>query len=226
MAVGVFGTNGIVSAQHLVLAASEGVDFDLPLKVLTEAYGRIGITIELRRFPAERAIRMANEGKVDGEILRLEGAEQKYPNLIRIPVPIKTDEIVVVTKSMEFAVDGWSSLMPYTVGYIRGIKVIEMNLVEGTHAEAVNSGEQAYKKLEAGRTDVVVDALSQAQLQIKTLGMHDLIVLAPPLQTLPFFHYVHVKNQHIVKPLTEALQQMEDEGLIQHPSDVAPSPSP
>jgi len=213
--IAVLVSNGVVSAQHLVIATSQGTSVEIPSKAITEAYKRIGITIEIQRFPVERSLQMANSGEVDGELIRRGRIEQSYPNLLRVPVAIVTGEIVVVTKNRKFEVKGWESLIPYKVGYVRGVKVVEMNLVEGTCAEAVVTGDQAYRKLDAGRTDVVVDIRRQAQFELKRLGLKDLVVLEPPLLTVPFFHYLHVKNQRLTEPLTKSLQKIKDEGLIQ-----------
>lgn len=209
------GTSGAVSAQKLLISISEGVDADFQMKVITEAYWRIGITVEFRWFPSERAIFMANSGVVDGEFLRKTGIKRNYPNLIRIPVALKTDDVVVVTKDKKFKVEGWKSLLPYRVGYVRGLKMVENNLADGTQTEAVGTMEQAYGKLAAGRTDVVIDGREQAYRHFRTLGLNDLVVLEPPLLTIQLFHYLHVKNRHLVQPLTASLQQMEREGLIQ-----------
>jgi polar amino acid transport system substrate-binding protein len=187
----------------------------IPVRVITEAYKRIGITIDIRRFPSERAIRISNNGDADGEMMRQKGVERDYPNLLRVPVAIFTGEMVVVTKDKKFLVKGWKSLIPYKVGYVRGVKAIEKNLVQGTYAEAVTTGEQAYRKLNAGRTDVVIDSRSEARHVLKKLDMPNLFILEPPLVTVPFFHYLHVKNQHLLKPLTKVLQQMKKEGIMQ-----------
>jgi polar amino acid transport system substrate-binding protein len=50
---------------------------------------------------------------------------------------------------------------------------------------------------------------------MKVLGLTGIIVLEPPLRQGKMFHYLHVKNQHLVEPLTAALQEMEKEGVIQ-----------
>ena len=53
-------------------------------EVLVEAYQNIGITIEIEQVPAKRSIMLSNSGQVDGEVVRIKGAEKNYPNLVRV----------------------------------------------------------------------------------------------------------------------------------------------
>src|SRR6516164_7155708 len=56
-------------------------------QILTEAYQRLGITIVLKTFPAERALLISNSGvESDGELLRISGLGKDYPNLVVVPV--------------------------------------------------------------------------------------------------------------------------------------------
>lgn len=182
---------------------------------MTETYGRIGITIYIHRFPGERALHCANEGKVDGELFRKkEGILEAFPNLIKVPVRIHIGDFVVFARDDTFSLDGWGSLRSNSVGYKRGVKAVEMNLAVGTRAEPMASMEQAFKKLSLGRTDVVIDVRPDGLATIKKFGLKEIGVLEPPLLRVESFHYLHVKNKDLVAPLTKALKQMEGEGLI------------
>lgn len=186
-------------------------------RVMAEAYKRLGLTMEIKRFPGERAIQSANAGLVDGELFRKkEGIEHAYPNLIRVPVVISLADFVVFTKGKVFRVEGWKSLLPYKVGYVRGVKAIELNLVPGTKAEVVTNHALAFQKLAAGRSDVVVAVRSTGQETISGLGLKGITILEPPLVTIQSYHYLNVKNQRLLKPLTTVLRQMEHEGIIRN----------
>ncbi|MCP4182899.1 MAG: hypothetical protein GY761_06230, partial [Hyphomicrobiales bacterium] len=66
-------------------------------KVLQEAYLRCGVTVEFKKFPMGRALDFADTGKIDGIDDRIAGIEQQYPNLMMIPVPIASADLVVIT---------------------------------------------------------------------------------------------------------------------------------
>ncbi|MCP4688479.1 MAG: hypothetical protein GY859_10530, partial [Desulfobacterales bacterium] len=57
-------------------------------EVLREAYQRIGIRAETKWLPGARALRMANDGEVDGAQLRVAGIRKKFTNLLMVPVPV------------------------------------------------------------------------------------------------------------------------------------------
>ena len=209
-------TVGIVHAQVMVFSTVEGSIRPIAEEVMIEAYKRMGMTIEVRTLPPERAIQEANNGEVDGDLYRKRDIDKAYPNLIVVPVPIVSiDEMVFTKADKKFSVDGWESLLPYTVGHRLGIKVIEGNLVEGTKSEAVRTLEQLFKKLEDGRNDVVIETRLSGLATINKLGLKDIVMLEPPLMSLPLFHCLHVKNKDLVEPLTAVLQQMEEEGVIE-----------
>jgi len=183
--------------------------------VMTEAYKRIGLTMHIRRLPPLRSLITANGGEVGGELIRKDGISLTYPNLIKVPITIMIIDFAVFTKDKRFNVNGWKSLIPYSVGYRRGIPLIQNNFAKGTKTEAVTTLEQAFKKLDQGRNDVVVDTHLGGLMKLKQLAMKNIVVLGPPLIASPQFHYLHVKNKRLLEPLTVALQKMEKEGLIQ-----------
>lgn len=206
-----------VSAETLTLSTMESrpnITRSIE-RVMTEAYHRIGVDISLVKYQNERAIRTANSGQTDGELFRKkEGIEENYHNLIRVPVCIHVAELVVYTKDKIFPLHGWESLLPYSVDFERGVKAITMNLVAGTRSTELRTIDQAFQKLDAGRTDLVIDIRSNGLRTLQKLGIQGIQVLEPPLFSLESYHYLHVKNRHLLEPLTKALQEMEREGLI------------
>lgn len=209
-------TVGAAQGQHFVIATlMDSVPvMIISEKVLSEAYKRLGMTIAIKAFPGERALQTANAGLVDGELYRKEGIEQTYPNLIRVPVAITEGEIVVFTTGKRFPVQGWQSLLPYKVGYIRGVKVIESSLMPGTKAVPVRNITELFRLQKAGITDVVVETRTSGLKAIKALELKDIFILEPPLLTFKLYHYLHKKNQNLIKPLSTVLEQMEKEGVI------------
>lgn len=57
-------------------------------QLLVESYNQLGISIEWLSVPGERSLKYSNEGRIDGEILRVEQALVDYPNLLKVPLPI------------------------------------------------------------------------------------------------------------------------------------------
>ncbi len=183
-------------------------------QVMAEAYRRVGRKLVLHKLPGERTLLMANEGRMDGELYRKVGIERDYPNLIILPVPLLTYEIVIFTRGTEFMVSGWESLRPFTIGYVRGIKIVAEN-TGGMKTEAVPTMEQAMQKLTMGRTDVVVGNRLSGLAALAALGVDDVRTLAPALASFPVFHYVHKKHAALVPDMIAALQAMKADKTIE-----------
>ncbi|GLQ30223.1 hypothetical protein [Litoribrevibacter albus] len=84
----------------------------LGIDVMTEAYQQLGRTITVIEYPSARALDLANRGIVDGELGRAGLTQEKYGDLVKIPVPLLTLNMVAFTKSLHFEVNGWESLLP------------------------------------------------------------------------------------------------------------------
>lgn len=188
-------------------------------RILIEAYSKIGRDIEFQELPLIRAMEYANDGQVDGTFLRIAGLEQTYPNLVMIPLPIAYEDIVAYTKETEFFVDGWQSLSPYTIGLVRGFTLADIN-TEGMSVERVNTSEQAFLKLDAGRTDVVVE-LKSKQCVLNNLDVTGIRALEPPLDKLVLYHYLHVRHKSIAAELEAVLTRMEREGELKSMQEQA-----
>lgn len=206
----------LAAQEKIVLSIDEDASYFadwISQKVLQEAYSRLGIPVEFQRLPRERAIRSADNGATDGIDARLPGLEQQYPNLIMVSVPITSIEAVVITKDKTFEVKGWESVAPYTIGLVRGTKLVEQR-TQGMKAEAATTLEQALRKLEANRTDIVIhtrDALCEA----KKLGFTDLKVLEPPLEQVKGYHYLNKTHQALQAKLADVFTQMTQEQAME-----------
>jgi polar amino acid transport system substrate-binding protein len=182
--------------------------------IITEAYHRLGMQVAVHKLPGERSLRSANNGEMDGELYRKLGMEADYPNLIIVPVPLLTYEIVIFSHGTSFLVNGWDSLRPYSIGYVKSIKIIEKNTL-GMRVEVANSLRQAFLKMMLGRSDVVVANRASGLAALKELNITGVKVLTPPLASFPVFHYLNRKHAALVPKLTTVLEQMQKDKSIE-----------
>lgn len=183
-------------------------------QVLTEAYKRLGMVLQVQKYPGERSLVSANDGSTDGELYRKVGMERDYPNLIIVPVPLQTYEIVIFTRGTSFIVNGWESLRPFTVGYVRGIKIVEQSTL-GMRTEPVPTMQQAFQKMVMGRTDVVVGNRNSGLAAVKALKLDDVRIMTPSLASFPVYHYLNKKHEALVPRLTAVLAQMQKDKVIE-----------
>jgi polar amino acid transport system substrate-binding protein len=184
-------------------------------QVMTEAYRRLGISLVVNKLPGERSLRSANNGETDGELYRKVGMERDYPNLLIVPVALLNYEIVIFTRGTNFVVNGWDSLRPFTIGYVKSIKIVEKN-TQGMKVEVANTLRQAFLKLMLGRSDVVVANRTSGLAVLKELNLQEIKVLTPPLVSFPVFHYLNSKHAALVPKLTTVLQQMQKDKSIEN----------
>lgn len=220
-------SSAVLSKQNLTFSSAGPLHPKkvIVLRVLEEAYQRLGIDIEIRHYPAERSLRTANAGEeVDGELFRGVNAkiEENYLNLLKIPVALTYGEFVVFTRDTSFDVDGWDSLRPYHIGIEIGVKGIELG-TEGMNVEKVPETDKLFLMLAEGRFDIAVAPRTVGLMHLTRLrnlyGEYEnfryISVLEPPLKKDPLFHYLHAKHADIATRLTKVLEEMRDNGEIQ-----------
>ncbi len=204
----------LYAQKSLVLSKPDDPIADVSEKVLSEAYQRIGIQIQMITLPAERALLTSNSGDVDGEVNRIKGIEKIYLNLMMVPVVINMLEGVVFTKDVSIHVTKWNSLKPYKIGIRRGTKFAERG-TKGMDVDFVTTNMQLLSKLDMGRCDVIVTSRLEGLDQIKQLHLTGIYILEPPLVRLKLYHYLHKKHITLLPDITNVLQKMEEEGRIQ-----------
>lgn len=212
-----------VGAQAAVIRASTLLEPDpattVAERVMREAYRRLGLGLEVLSLPGERSLLSANSGEHDAELYRKAGIEQAYPNLLMVPVPLQTYEIVAFSKAVApFVLKGWESLRPYRLGYVKGIKIIEERTA-GMQTETVATMLQAFTKLELGRTDLVLANRVSGLATLRAHRFPGVSALAPPLASFPVFHYLHRRHRELLGPLTAVLREMERERFISRVQD-------
>jgi polar amino acid transport system substrate-binding protein len=187
---------------------------DIAEQVVREAYRRLGIKLVVHKLPGERTLLYANNGKMDGELYRKLGMEREYPNLVIVPVPLQTYEIVIFSHGTSFVVSGWESLRPYALGFVRGIKIVQENTL-GMRVEAVPTMQQAFEKMMMGRTDLVLGNRASGMAVIKSMNLEGVTVLEPALASFPVYHYLNKKHEDLVPQLTAVLRQMQADKTIE-----------
>lgn len=204
------------AAQPLVFTTFEQSGSQLVTEpLLKEAYRRIGQDIKIVSYPGNRAIEMANSGKVDGELARLPVIEKFYPNLVRIPTPLQQVKQMVFTKDIRFKVDGWSSLQPYTVATLRGYKDTENNLKNaGIRYVLVPHFSVVINSIHLGKVDIGVLSQTAGMQAIKSAQLTNIYYLEPALSIQPMYHYLHHKHSALIPHINEAIRQLHAEGFV------------
>lgn len=210
----------------LVLATADDVEDSFHgawLKLIyAEACSRIGFEMALQHYPARRATAMSDAGMVDGEINRVDNYGIGHPEMIRIePAHFSLNFCAYGHASLRIG-PGWRGLADYRqlrIEYRNG--VVRCREMLGAHLPAsqvssVDNATLGIRKLAQGRTDLYVDIDSVvervllnpefAQVAIRRLSI---------VETVKMHCYLHRTRTQLVKPLSEALAAMVQDGSVE-----------
>ena len=181
--------------------------------VVSEAFRRVGLELVLIKVPAERALRNANEGIDDGDLSRIAGLEKVYPNLIRVPEHLFVMKFVAFSRFPGRRFDHWRSLEPYTIGLIRGWKILENGTQGFPSVLTLDNAAQLFRMLRKGRLDVALYSQALGLHIIQQQGWTDVFPAAKPLATRRMYLYLHKKHRRRVPRIAAALADIKREGL-------------
>jgi ABC-type amino acid transport substrate-binding protein len=185
------------AARLTLVTPKNTIDTVISEVIVRKAYRRIGIDVTIEKYPAERAIRLANRGVVDGEVQRIDGISKKYPDLIQVYPPINYIDASVFSRYESFEVRGWESLRSYRIGIIRGIKFAERN-TKGMNVAKVGGYQRLFRMLNGNRIDVAASPRVNGWFHIKRLKLTGIKEIKPHIMRFDLFHYLHKKNAKIV----------------------------
>jgi polar amino acid transport system substrate-binding protein len=173
---------------------------------------RLGITIQIQHLPAERALLNANAGIDDGDVCRVRGITNKYPDLIQVPEVITSIKWVVFSKSFNIKITGVNSLRPYRVGILIGRKLLEEKITGAKSLIKFSTDEEIIDALERNQIDLgIIEksqgmALIQERLYIK--------MLRPALFQDDCYLYLNKKHRLWVPVFAAELKKMKQDGSL------------
>jgi polar amino acid transport system substrate-binding protein len=179
--------------------------------VAGEAFRRAGVKLRLVKLPAERALLNVNAGIEDGELCRIAGLEQQYPNLVRVPE--KLVDWTFAAFGADASIPGrWDAIRQRAVGHIRGWKIYERELVGAPEVVTVVDAIQLFRLLDLGRIEVALYGREAGDALIRSLHLEGVHALHPALAKREMFIYLHKRHAALVPKLAEALRAIKAEG--------------
>ncbi|HCY86744.1 MAG TPA: hypothetical protein DHV36_16560 [Desulfobacteraceae bacterium] len=182
--------------------------------VLKEVYRRIDYEVEFNDLPGERALAWANNGMTDGDVARISGTQKKYTNLIQIKTPVIHFKGVAFTKNITKPIARWEDIREFRIGVVRGVRYSTIG-TRGMVPFFANDMTQLFTILDRGRIEIAVAVLDAGKIEIernfKNSGIH---VTGTPLFSSPLYHFINVRNQHLVEKLEHVLNEMTRSGEI------------
>jgi len=181
--------------------------------IAKEMFKRNNLGLEIIVLPAERALISSNSGIIDGELIRIEGMEKFYKNLIRVPETIFIQDFVAFAKNPSIKINGWDDLKPLTVAYINGWKIFEINVPEQAKTIIVKDSQQLFTLLEKNRVDVVLISRFLGLDAIFKRKLKGVRLVVPPLIQKKMHLYLNKKHKNLIPDLVKTLKNIKSEGI-------------
>lgn len=178
-------------------------------------FNKIGYKLIIEVLPPERALKSANSGLIDGEIIRVAGIDKVYPNLIPVSDNMMTMEFVAFAKKPIDIKSGWSALQKKEVAFITGWKIYEKRVPKTAYITNTNNTRELFILLKKERIDIVLHTQWGGAYMINKLQIKNTILLQPTLATKKMFMYLHNKHKLLVPKLTAVLTAMKNNGSYQ-----------
>jgi polar amino acid transport system substrate-binding protein len=192
----------------------ETAKIDVSIIVMKKIYQRLGHELKIVRFPGKRALVEANNGGVDGELIRVKGVEKQLSNLVRIPVSIGTLQAMALTRAEDPVVVGMAGLLGKTAGILRGVEITE-RLTKNMARYMLNSIDSLFLSLLNERVDLILFPKFDAVEFIKSHQLEDKISMNKnPILSVALYHYIHKDKKALAEDMTKLLQQMKESGEL------------
>ncbi len=205
-------------AQTLTFSTIDKAKFKTSIiSIMTQAYARLGVDINIVALPVQRAIISADQGEYDGELFRIKDMERHFPNMVMVDIPCYwVDVFAYVRTEDQFKVNGWKSIpRNYTLAAQFGLKYME-RIIQSHSLKAVfvKDTVQAFKLLISGNANLAVAANSFGEQIVGEQRMTNLVRLSPAIDRVEFCHYLHKKNARLVPKIKAVLQAMHIDGSM------------
>jgi polar amino acid transport system substrate-binding protein len=182
--------------------------------IATETFRRIGVELHLVKLPAERALLLANDGLEDGDLTRIAGLEEQYPNLVRVPEKLIDWDFAAFSRNASIPAN-FEAIRRHSVGLIKGWKIYERNMAGAERVTTVDDPQQLFRLLDRDRIEVALYARWMGSALIQKQGLKNIRPLEPPLASRAMYIYLNKRHIKLVPKLAEALRALKREGFYQ-----------
>ena len=181
-------------------------------RTVSEAFRRLGIEIVYQPISAQRSLLNVDTGLDDGNLARVKGLTDLFPNIRMIPESLMNFRFVAFSRDQSIKIENWDSLQDYNVAIIRGWKIVEANTAQIRSVIKVKSGQQLFRLLKQGRVEIVIFGYAMGLRIAESMNIRDIHVLKPNLAERDLFLYMNKKHEPLIPRIDQALREMKADG--------------
>ncbi|MFG1497923.1 transporter substrate-binding domain-containing protein [Saccharospirillum sp. HFRX-1] len=184
---------------------------ELANRIMSAAYTKLGISIDIVPQPANRALSMAVSGEADGDMMRIAALDGRYSSLVQVPYPLLHGELRAITQDPSITHWDLAALADKRIAIRRGVVIAE-RATAGLRVTAIADSAQFIPMLERNRVDVLVISNIAGIDPLENADWSQLMVLDEVLAHFTLHHYLHRRHAELAQPLADILAQMQLSG--------------
>lgn len=171
------------------------------------ALAQLNIEAEFIYKPKKRAIFELNNGLGDGDLARTHIDLAKFPNIIKVPVPVGKTRISLYysPKRLATTITKPSQLTNLHLGYVKGWVAYQNVALQGKRHSGVVDAASLLRILKSGRFDAVVLEHGLGEhINRKLNYLPDDYISSDVLISEPLYFFLHKKHQPLADKLAQA----------------------
>lgn len=180
--------------------------------LLRRAFERLGMDLQFEALPLRRSLQMSLEGRLDGESLRIRDLSYKHPELLLVPVPIATVQVLGYVRKAGPKPRDDEALLALRLGYPRGVVLVERWLSYATRKVEASTRTDLLRLLRAEVIDVALLPSAAGLPELEPDDMTGLVRLPTPFHMTPLYALLHERHRALLPRLAAVLRDMEDSG--------------
>nr|WP_315243252.1 transporter substrate-binding domain-containing protein [uncultured Albidiferax sp.] len=207
---------GPVAAQQVLQIGR--VEFPSPLSdiaeaVVKEAFKRCGLQAEFKRLPLSRSVAMANEGSIDGELMRISDAVKNFTDLVPVPTPVVMADVAIYSLDEKLVHLSRAEQRKRKVGLTRGTLML-LKHSQGMEVTDTQTIGTAFEMLANRRFDMIMMIFLDAEMEIARKGIQNIQRRPHYWASEPLYFYLNTKHAALVPKINAAMLAMQKEGLV------------
>jgi len=189
--------------------------------IYREAFAELGIKVAILPLPTKRASVLLASSEVDGDVHRSRAYGLEHPELVRVEQSHFAVRFAAYSKLLQVNLNqGWDSFAgaAWRVDYILGAVTPGRELpkrIPAQHLSALKSVAQGLRKLDVGRSDVLVALDMSVDPLLDTPEFHLAgIHKAGVLEKVDGYLYLQKKHAWLAPAVAQILARMKRDGRI------------
>jgi polar amino acid transport system substrate-binding protein len=168
------------------------------------------LQLEIVYLPRMRSLAQANQGYLDGDLIRVEGIVREAKNLIKVPEPICLADFYIYSLTHKTQSNYWKDFenpRPILLTDMQGIQKLWPQQLLGDRAYTVADIQQGIRAIKYNKGNMLLlpDGILE-MLPKETAGI-PFIRLQPKTGTQPVFMWLHKRHKALAPKLAHALKR-------------------